>query len=234
MVYIPSTIKENYYFMETEVKIAFATSEELQSITSEDWFADYCMDEAEPVKYTLDNTYYDTSDRSLSHKGAVCRVRTYKEEENDENRYEHTVKFGGKVDNGLYQRYEWNVRSSEKRFNVADFKIKASRQEDPFEVLEDALDGINDENLNPLCSTVFERTVYTFGYGDSIMEACFDVGRIEAGAKSEEICEMELELLSGDVVDLKEMAEFIIEHTNGHFFNESKFQRSLRLLDSER
>jgi len=217
--------------METEVKIAFDSPEELKKITSEEWFIDYCMDEASPSIYTLDNTYYDTPDRLLCSRGAVCRVRTFREEEG-ENRYEHTVKFGGKVNDGLYQRYEWNVKSSERFFNVDDFKIKASRQEDPNEVLVDALTGITAEDLKPLCTTVFERTVYTFGYGDSIMEACFDVGKIEAGANSEDICELELELISGDVVDLKDMAAFIIENTNGRFYNESKFQRSLRLLDS--
>ena len=217
--------------METEVKIAFDSKEKLLQIINEDWFADYCMDESSPVRYTLDNTYYDTPDRLLSSRGAVCRVRTYKEADDDE-RYEHTVKFGGKVESGLYQRYEWNVKTSEKRFCVADFVSKAARQEDPSEVLEEALEGVTDDNLSALCRTVFERTVYTFGYGDSIMEACFDLGSIDAGSKSEDICELELELLSGDVVDLKDMAQFIIGHTDGKHFNESKFQRSLRLLDS--
>lgn len=218
--------------METEVKIAFDSEEELLSITGEEWFNDYCMDGYSPVKYTLDNTYYDTPDRTLSLRGAVCRVRNYKDAD-DSIKYEHTVKFGGKVDNGLYQRYEWNVKTSEKLFNVSDFKMKASREEDPIEVLDEALEGINDDNLSPLCRTVFDRTIYTFGFGDSIMEACFDVGRIEAGNKSSNICELELELISGDVVDLKDMASFIIENTNGRHFNESKFQRSLKLLDSE-
>lgn len=218
--------------METEVKIAFSSKEELLSITNEEWFADYCMDEETPVVYTLDNTYYDTKERELSRRGAILRVRTYREED-DENKYEHTIKFGGKVENGLHQRYEWNVRSSSRDFNLDEFKMKASRQEDPSAILEDALEGIDTDSLTPLCRTVFERTVYTFGYGDSIMEACFDVGQIVAGEKSEPICELELELTSGDVVDLKDMADFIVEHTNGKHYNESKFERSLRLMDSE-
>ena len=218
--------------METEVKIAFSSKEELLKITGKEWFADYCMDEENPVINTLDNTYYDTVDRELSKRGAICRVRTYREE-SDENRYEHTIKFGGNVENGLHQRYEWNVRSASKDFNIDEFKLKASRQEDPSTILEEALEGVDTSSLSPLCRTVFERTVYTFGYGDSIMEACFDIGQIEAGEKSEPICELELELTSGDVVDLKDMADFIIEHTSGRPYNESKFERSLRLMDSE-
>ena len=59
--------------METEVKIAFSSKEELLKITGEEWFADYCMDEENPVINTLDNTYYDTVDRELSRRGAICR-----------------------------------------------------------------------------------------------------------------------------------------------------------------
>ena len=38
--------------METEVKIAFDSKEKLLQIINEDWFADYCMDESSPVRYT--------------------------------------------------------------------------------------------------------------------------------------------------------------------------------------
>ena len=40
--------------METEVKIAFDSEEELLKITSEEWFNDYCMDGYSPVKYIGD------------------------------------------------------------------------------------------------------------------------------------------------------------------------------------
>ena len=219
--------------METEVKIAFDSPEQMLKIITEDWFGDYCLDASSPVRYELDNTYYDTKDRTLLSRGAACRVR-YFSDSDEEERYEHTVKLGGKVENGLYQRYEWNVRSSEKMFNVTAFKSRALSQSDPAEVLDEALSGISDDDLVALCRTVFNRTVYTFGFGDSIMEACFDVGRIEAGGKTEAICELELELTSGDVVDLKDMASFIIENSDGRPFNDSKFQRSLRLLDSDK
>lgn len=219
--------------METEVKIAFDSPEEMLKIIDEEWFGSYCLDASSPVRYELDNTYYDTKDRLLLSRGAACRVR-YFSDSDESDKYEHTVKLGGKVENGLYQRYEWNVRSSEKRFNVSDFKSKALSQSDPAEVLNEALEGIADDDLEALCRTDFSRTVYTFGFGDSIMEACFDVGMIEAGGKTEAICEMELELTSGDVVDLKDMAAFIIENSKGRPFNDSKFQRSLRLLDSDK
>lgn len=217
--------------METEVKLAFKNKEELFSITEKDWFQDYCMDSeaVKPVKLT--NYYFDTSDRKISARRGMVRVRVY-ENEDGEKEYEETIKLGGKVENGLHQRYEWNVKSDDKDFDKTEFVRMAGGSDDPDELLKALLDGISDDDLESICTTVFERTVYTFGYGDSIMEACFDYGKIIAGDKKEGICELELELSSGDVEDLKDMAQFIVENSTGVPFNESKFKRARKLLDT--
>lgn len=217
--------------METEVKLAFADKEKLFSIVEEEWFSDLCLDTSKKEAAVLDNTYYDTKDLKLSSRGASIRVRTYKTE--DGERYEHTVKFGGGVVNGLHQRYEWNVDSEDEEFNLQQFIRKACESDDPIELLTGALEGINEEDIKPLCRTVFERTTYTFGFGDSMMEACFDYGRIKAGDKEETICELEIELESGDVVDLKEMAQYIVDNSEGVPFDESKFKRCLKLLNAD-
>ena len=65
------------------------------------------------------------------------------------------------------------------------------------------------------------------------MEACFDLGKLSAGDKSEPICELELELISGDVVDLSDLANYIVSKTTAQFSNDSKFRRCLKLLDEE-
>jgi len=216
--------------METEIKLAFKNKEELMAIINAEWFGDYCLDAGEKTAVKLTNTYFDTKDRALNSHNATVRVRLYSDE--DGERYEHTVKFGGTVVNGLHQRYEWNVDSDDDKFDVDKFKAASIRSDDdPSEILEDALGDIKTEDLVALCSTYCERTTYTFGFGDSIMEACFDVGEISAGDKKEEICELELELESGDVVDLKDMAQFILDNTDARLFNDSKYSRALRLLD---
>ena len=217
--------------METEVKLAFKSKEEMMSVIHADWFADYCLDacEKEPVK--LNNNYYDTPDRTLLKNGTSIRVRLY--ESGTESHYEHTVKYGGSVVNGLHQRYEWNMESDSPEFDVAEFRRKACNgDDDPEEILDEALGGVKTEDLVCLCSTYCERTNYSFGYGDSLMEASFDTGTISAGDKSEEICELELELESGDVVDLKDMAQFIVDNTDSYLYDESKYMRAVRLLDS--
>lgn len=217
--------------METEVKLAFKSKEDMMSIIKADWFSDYCLDvgDKEPVKLT--NSYYDTPDRTLLKNGTSIRVRLC--ESGNESHYEHTVKYGGSVVNGLHQRYEWNVESDSPDFDIAEFRRKAcTGDDDPEEILDDALCSVKSEDLVCLCSTYCERTNYSFGYGDSLMEASFDTGKISAGGKSEEICELELELESGDVVDLKEMAQFIVDNTDAVPYDESKYMRAVRLLDS--
>lgn len=65
-----------------------------------------------------------------------------------------------------------------------------------------------------------------------MMEASFDIGKISGGNKTEDICELEIELEAGDVVDLKEMAQFIVDNTGAVPYDQSKYMRAIRLLDS--
>ena len=217
--------------METEVKLSFPDKEGLFSIINAEWFSDYCLDTAPKRAVMLHNTYYDTADRILEKRGASLRIRRF--EKDDEIIYEHTVKYGGAVTNGLHQRYEWNVTSDTEELNMDLFMKQAAHSDDPIELLQEVLEGIQPSDLKPLCGTAFERTVYTFGFGDSIMEACFDYGTIRGGSNTMTICELELELESGDVVDLKEMGQFIVDNTDAQPFNETKFKRCLKLLQND-
>lgn len=217
--------------METEVKLAFDSKEALFGIINAEWFSDYCLDTAlkKPVK--LVNIYYDTPEGTIAKKGGAVRVRSFFDEEGE--KFEHTVKFGGGASEGLHQRYEWNVIADSERFDIKEFIRLAIANDDPRDLLEEFLEGVDQDSLRPICSTVFNRTTYMFGFGDSMMEACFDDGIIKAGDKEDIICELELELESGDVVDLKDMAEFIVENTGAKPFNESKFTRCLALLGND-
>ena len=219
--------------METECKLAFKSEEELFGILDADWFYNICMEHEKQEAVKLSSTYYDTPDRRMISRGGSIRVRNISDSDEEEETYEHTIKLGGKVDNGLHQRYEWNVKTFSKSFSKEEFLDGISRSEDPSDILMEALDDITDDDLEPLCKTKVNRTVYTLGYGDSLMEACFDVGKLSAGDKSEPICELELELISGDVVDLMDMANYIVSKTNAEFSNDSKFKRCLKLLKEE-
>ena len=216
--------------METEIKLLFKDPEDLLAITSAGWFDSYCKDKTPESDNRLINTYFDTPDRRLNDRKAVVRVRTY--DPGDNARYEHTVKYGGAVVNGLHQRYEWNMPSDSSSFSSEAFIDSVSEDDDPLDMLKEVLEGIKDEELVPLCSVEFTRKIYIFRSGGSTVEACIDIGEIRSGEASEDICELELELKSGDISCLMEMAGNIMEQTGSVTFDESKYHRALRLHDS--
>ena len=94
-------------------------------------------------------------------------------------------------------------------------------------------EGLTDEDLIVICSNSFYRTVYNLSYGDSTIEACFDYGSIISsdGSRSEEICELELELRSGDVDDVKKLAGSIIAMTGCVPFDDTKYGRTLAMAN---
>ena len=107
--------------METEFKLKFDSVEELFSIVEEDWFLNICLDTSEQEPELLKNVYYDTIDRKLASKMVSIRVRTFSSIEDDEERYQHTVKLGGKVVDGLHHRFEWNFNTDSKAFDKEEF-----------------------------------------------------------------------------------------------------------------
>lgn len=219
--------------METELKLSFKGEDSLLQILTTDWILNYCLDTepVEPVKMV--SIYYDTPSLDLKNRGVAVRVRAYDNSDDLEYSYEHTVKMGGKVENGLHQRYEWNHKTASSEFSYDEFISSIGKNDDPSELLEEAFEGIDISSLEPLFKTKFIRRTYHFGYGDSLMEACFDTGKLCASDKSDVICELELELISGDVEDLKDMASVILEKTDAVLFDDSKYKRCLKLLEEE-
>ena len=92
-------------------------------------------------------------------------------------------------------------------------------------------EGVENDDLTVLCFNSFQRTVYELEFKDSKIEACFDSGLIENsdGSKTDEICELELELITGDEDDLKELSGLISSKFDCHPLDKSKFQRTLEL-----
>ncbi len=215
--------------MENEIKLAFKSSNELMKVIDAKWFKELIIDDGrhEPVKLT--NIYFDTVDRKLKSQGTSVRVRLY--ESTSGTRYEHTVKYGGQVVNGLHQRYEWNIDSSSSVFDVDAFLNSVTDNDDPKPVLIEALRGVKSKDLIPLCSTYCERTTYIANVNGSSMEVCFDTGFIKGGTLTDDICELEIELISGVVDDIKTLSDIITENTDSHLFNDSKYIRAVRLLD---
>ena len=215
--------------MEKEVKLGFKDKESLLKVTAADSFRNACLDISGPVPVLLENSYLDSADRFILARGGAVRIRHYADQNND--RYEFTVKFGGGTKDGLHKRHEWNVMSSDGVFSIERFKELADCTDDPEDLLSDVFGDLKDTDLSIICSNSFYRTVYTLKFNSSTIEACIDSGIIRSsdGLKTDEICELELELVQGNEKDLVELSDTIIKETDCSPLDKTKFMRTLAL-----
>ena len=213
--------------METEVKLCFANKENLFKVAESDLFREFSVTK-ESVPMTLENYYLDTEDRKvLSRNGSVRRRLV----SGKESYVEETVKYGGGSQSGLHRRFEWNIRTTDDKFIIDSFKKGVSTDGDPVELLDEVFEGVTDDDLLILCFNSFERTTYKLEYNGSLIEACFDSGIIYNSDKtrSEEICELELELEKGNEEDLNVLSSLIRAEFECAPLDKSKFQRTLEL-----
>ena len=212
--------------METEVKLSFKNIDSLMKVASSDLFSE-CGISSDPKTVTLENYYLDTPDMKILQRNGSVRKRIVKGEE---SYIEGTVKYGGGSSSGIHKRYEWNARLNGD-FSIEEFKKGISADDDPVELLDEVFEGVGSSDLSPLCYNSFVRTVYKLDYFGTVIEACFDRGIIYNSDKSgsDEICELELEFISGNVNELMVLSERIKGEFDCLPLDKSKFQRTLEL-----
>jgi len=147
----------------------------------------------------LSNTYFDTANLTLRKLDMGLRIRGYGDY------CEQTIKTAGKVIAGLHQRPEYNIEITGDRPKLDLFPREIWPENIALEEIQAA--------LTPLFSTHFERTTWLIdNKNGSQIELVFDVGEISAGKHSEPICEIELELISGEIHDLFVLAKQLALH----------------------
>ena len=219
--------------METELKFGFKEKDSLFALAKTDAFLKCCKDpDRKPV--LLENSYFDTRDLIITKRTGAVRVRHYSGEDTDS--YEITVKYKGGTSKGLHQRYEWNADSIDGKFSIESFMSRMKDGEDPDGLLSEVFAGIKDEDLSVVCFNSFYRTYYELHFGNSVIEACFDSGMIRNsdGTKTDEICELELELISGSVEDLKELSGILTENADCSPLDKTKYGRTLNMAMGDR
>ncbi len=131
----------------------------------------------------LENTYFDTSDKTLFAMHAGLRIRR------GEDFAEQTLKMRGRSLGGIHSRDEYNVSIDR------DLKLPQLNRFPP-EIFAAA--GVDTDKLQsalqPECVINFKRVSYDFFYADCRFEIAVDEGRIEAGGKIAPIMELEIEL----------------------------------------
>lgn len=170
----------------------------------------------ETSEFTLFNQYFDTPEWLLSANSIGLRVRS------SERGIEQTVKTAGKSVGGLHQRPEYNVSidSLEPALELFDADIWP----------KDISVADLQENIIQIFHTDFKRKAYLLRLSDGTdVELVFDQGVVSAGDNSADICELELELKSGDVALLFDIAEKVVTLAPSQLCNLSKAGRGFTL-----
>ena len=161
------------------------------------------------------NVYYETPDNWLRGHDMGLRIRGVGE------RYEMTMKIAGQVVGGLHQRPEYNIDLERPELDLTRF---------PAEIWPEG--GLPDDlaaRVSPLFSTDFEREKWLVNVGDSRIEIALDRGEVKAGEFQEPICELELELLSGERDDVLKLAHQLVTQSGLRQGSLSKAARGYHL-----
>ena len=167
------------------------------------------------------NTYFDTPALDLKQRRMAVRERLAGEQ------WLLTVKTAGKSENGLSRRQEWEAPTTP---GALDFAALVDDVE-----LAASLMALRTQ-LKPLFRTDFERHSWVLIHADASIEVALDQGHITVPgtALSEDILELELELLSGPEAALHGLADALRRTSNGVISltpsDASKAQRGLALF----
>lgn len=183
---------------EIELKLAFSTRYAKFMQGDMAWLKHHDM--PVPVVTKLYSIYYDTPDLKLKNSGCSLRLRR------TGKTWVQTIKAGGHVVAGLHQHDEWEapLPGAHPDFNLIDnpeirqiFKGTGLRK-----------------TLQPIFTTRFvRRTHYLKLAQGSEIEFCFDYGKIIAGSKLSTICEIELELKSGNPAEIIGFANHLVDQS---------------------
>lgn len=170
-------------FFETEVKLV-ATPAMLRDLRAH---ADLVGPESTSQ---LVNTYFDTSEGGIAAAGATLRIRGWT------GGREQTLKLAA-ARGPAVRRSEWTVAIAGDAPDPSLFPATART------AVNRLLGGAG---LRAVATSRIERTVRRVRYRKSEVEIAFDSGTIETGGRVGDVCEIELELLRGNLADLLGLA----------------------------
>lgn len=199
--------------METEIELKFFVSPEFSDILREKISATKVLQHS---CRDLGNTYFDTPDNWLRQHDIGLRIRRY------DDVFVQTVKTAGRVVAGLHQRPEYNATHTS---NDPDLTLHPDDIWPTGKTM-----GTLQSELVPLFSTDYTREQWLVSMADgSQIEVAFDQGLVLAGDQQEPICEVELELKSGQTDALFTLARTLSESGGMRLGNLSKAARGYRL-----
>lgn len=169
---------------------------------------------------TLASTYFDTPDLALKRARTVIRVRKVG------RRYVQTVKTAPAADDASIVRHEWERMLDGPTPDLSGLaETKELRAAFGDESIARA--------LRPIFVTEFKRTTIPLRIGRSDVELAIDRGEIRVDGAAAPICEIELELLSGEIGDVYAAAMRLMAAVPMALQPLAKSQRAHALLSGE-
>jgi inorganic triphosphatase YgiF len=176
--------------LEVELKLA-GTAKALETL-----WASAIAPRTKATRRRLISTYFDTSDLRLRRRGFTLRVRE------DGKNVTQTIKAEGGAANGVMRRGEWSTPIDGPTPDLAKFADAE---------LKEKLGLVLAGELSPLFTTDVTRHIKTYSIGSNgdkktKIEAAFDRGEVRSDGKTQNIVELELELLDGAPIALRREA----------------------------
>jgi triphosphatase len=205
--------------IEREIKLALPAA---QAKAATQWFTAQTGEAGKPL--ALDNLYFDTPELTLARSKSALRLRR------TPDGWLQTFKTVGIAQAGLHSRHEWEMPVAGPALEI-DALLKACDDEKAAAALRGAA-----PQLIELFRTNFTRTLWLVAYNGTHIEAAIDRGEIlatvEGEARRAPICEVELELKSGDEAALHALASELMANVPGLAPEDvSKAQRGYQLRE---
>jgi inorganic triphosphatase YgiF len=172
-----------------------------------------------PRRQQLHSTYYDTPGHALQQAAVALRVRRIGAA--DAPQWVQTLKMGGLSDSAFSQRGEWEVPLTSEVLDRTMLLDTPWAQRDP--------KGAWFAALAPVFTTTFERLSWIVKLGDASVEVALDRGSVEMDGHRTPLCELEIELQSGEPAALFDIAHQISLHLALLPLHMSKAERAYRL-----
>ncbi|MDD2216743.1 MAG: CYTH domain-containing protein, partial [Eubacteriales bacterium] len=164
--------------------------------------------------------YFDTKDHILSKNDIAFRVRM------EGNRIVASLKWNGSGEEGLHIRKEINVPVDDPACFIQP-SPDLFKESDTGRML---MNLIGDQLIYSILEIHFLRRRLRLDTGDSIVEVAVDTGEIITDFGNLPICELEIELFSGEKEDVKAIGTKLAEKYNLVPLNVSKYARGLNFI----
>lgn len=209
-----TTKEKEGYFMEIELKYAIENEEVAQRI----WEDERLRKMEEPnTRETvfMKGTYFDTDTLDLSTNDIAYRIRS------EGDKLIASLKWGGQTEGPLHTREEINVPVNSRKPNPVTFEES--------DIGKDLIRILNGKQLKSIMEVNVQRHRFRIDTQKSILEISLDEGEIVTDYGVSPICEVEIELFSGDQEDLMEMGRSLEEAYGVVSEKRSKYYRGLML-----